>query len=338
MVSCLFLLCSCSPSLTNDAMPRHDSLNYAAKWDHILDSDEDDEESSTSSERRPRVTRLDQPSTITILPAEAATTNAKDKPTSPAAKPVAQTVTKEQLTEEDHGAQQTTTNNTPTTATDVPLCWTERGAVVVVEDPSQSSSNNDSVIPSRSDNGSRDGACCLCYYWSQDRDTVTIRIPIPNDKQQYSCWNCTVEPILSYRDRQCAVMTTPQTLVVTYRRFWGSTSTSSTTTWLEGTLSRPVHLADEDEDTIDWTIQEVPQSSAAAPLRYLCVTLLKATPMPGLTLWWTQCLPQYEPREIDLTDTTTSSSKSRAWTEAWEEAHEQFRAKMRATQPPPNST
>ena len=331
-------------------MPRHDSLNYAAKWDHIRVVDDSDEESSSGERRqqRPRVTRLDQPSTITIgTPAAAGAAVAKaPQKLSPA---VAVKRTDDTVT--NHNNTTTTITTAPTAS--VPSSWTERGAAVIL-DPSSCSINNKNNSNTDDPTTTR-SAGCAGYYWTQDRDTVTIRIPIPNhdnnnNNNKHSSWNCTVQPILSYPDRHCAILSQQPTLVVEYydRRCQqaldctaaaAADATTTTTCWLHGTLSRPVHLA-QDEDTIDWTIEEEPllaSPSSSRLLRYLCVTLSKATPMPGLTLWWTQCLPQYEPQEIQLTK-NNNNKNAQAWSEAWEQAHAQFRAKIRNAENriPPN--
>ena len=302
-------------------MPRQDSLNYATKWDHIADSSDDDDEqdefNNASSRGRPRVTRLDQPSTITTG-ADGSVTIAvphKDPNSAATTTPVESAV----------AVKTVDLSSTSCSLSHVPSSWTEKGACIVVEssisDHVSSSEHSHSLVGS-----------CNRYYWSQDRATVVVRIPIDNNSNNNnnsdnnndnSKWDCCVESILSYRDRQCGVMNSehPQRLVV---QCTSSNSASPTVVLLQGTLSHPVHLA-EDDDTVDWSIEQ-DTTVTTQPLRYLCVTLYKATPMAGLAIWWKKLLQQ-EPQEIvfDWMDNTQTN----AFQQAWETAHEQFRTKVK---------
>ncbi|KAL3799647.1 hypothetical protein ACHAW5_004518 [Stephanodiscus triporus] len=137
---------------------------------------------------------------------------------------------------------------------------------------------------------------------------------------------------------------------------------------LSGRLPRPVHL-NEDEDEIDYEIEECrirhrPSSSSSSSScrecdRVVAITLPKAVPMDGMTIWWDRPLVGY-PR-IDVTAirgrgvwgrgrgggggggaTTTREDDGRkdegreggggeeaSFYKAWEEAHETFRKKAK---------
>jgi hypothetical protein len=138
----------------------------------------------------------------------------------------------------------------------------------------------------------------------------------------------TVTNLLKYADRQAAVMTdTTPPQILTISEILGSNSSSSSTVvvLLKGTLSRPVHLA-EDDDTVDWSIETITtrcNSSSSMEKKYIHIVLYKATPFPGMALWWKQCfLEETHEIEIDWVDPKTKS----AFQKAWDEAHEQFRA------------
>jgi len=273
-------------------MPRNDSLNYS-KWDKIGDSSSEDDEPAAA---QPRVTRLDQPSTVTTA-ADGSITIAQQQPTdSSAAKAKSSSATT---------VSNTTKTNAPADGA-VPASWTEKGAFVNNSDK-QHEDDDDNPPP-------------LSYYWSQDRLTVNVRILLPPQDDKGTSWSCTVENILPYRDRQAAVMGSdrPQRLVVLYQK----------TIRLQGDLSHAVHLAEE-EDTVDWSIEHYNNSESSQDSRYILVTLYKATPLAGLALWWKKLLQQ-ERDEIALD--WVDSSKNNAFQQAWDEAHTQFRANRQAEQ------
>jgi hypothetical protein len=85
-------------------------------------------------------------------------------------------------------------------------------------------------------------------------------------------------------------------------------------TLVEGTLPYPVYL--EEDDVLDWTLESFDEK------KYILVTLFKAMPMPGMTIWWTR--PLEEMKElISLEDHNHGSFQ-----QAWKEAHEQFQERI----------
>lgn len=317
-------------------MPRNDSLNYA-KWDHIGDDDESSE--GEDPIRQPRVTKLEEPSTITTAADGSIITIGRANQTQPPSQ--------KEITSTEEASSRTETTRAPAAAIKpdlrsqrrakgrggVPASWTEKGTFI---DHSTSEGHKSTKLSDQNDNDGGDDddnddnttavIRRLSYYWSQDRLTVNVRILLEYDdhhhrdvrKPQQQRWDCTVENILPYRDRQAAVMgsSSPQRLVVT----------CDGNILLQGHLSHPVYLADE-EDTVDWSIEQYDSNDddgdKAVHCRYLLVTLYKATPFAGMAIWWKKVL-QEEDQEIAL-DWVKSNS---AFQEAWEEAHEQFRANL----------
>ena len=115
--------------------------------------------------------------------------------------------------------------------------------------------------------------------------------------------------MLSYADRFCAVGTTKPTL---------SVSSSSSLIILQGDLPHPIHFA-QDEDEIEWCIER-----SVFGERFLTISLYKAVPMQGLTIWWRRPMMEFD--EIDIPDIKSNqSSSSKEFLSAWEEAHRIFR-------------
>jgi hypothetical protein len=94
--------------------------------------------------------------------------------------------------------------------------------------------------------------------------------------------------------------------------------------------------ADEEEgecitesfDGLDWTIERVTENDQnPTETLYMVVTLNKATPIHGMTLWWKK--PFLDAPEISL---ERFSSGSHAFAKAWKEAHHQFRERVQHRQ------
>jgi len=292
-------------------MPRKDNLNYA-KWDHIGDDDDDDDESSEDdTSRRPRVTRLDKPSTITTS-SDGSITCSIDQANHP------QSLSQTEIT--TTSPEEASSRTAKTKQAGVPTSWTEKGAFVDHSSASKSHKSKNRMDDDAGDDDDDDNTTAtrrLSYYWSQDRLSVNVRILLLDDHEQHmdqqpQRWNCAVENILPYRDRQAAVMgsSAPQRLLVT----------CNGKILLQGHLSHPVHLAEE-EDAVDWSIEQY--SDDVVYCRYLLLTLYKATPFAGMAIWWKKVL-QEEDHEIPL-DWVQSSG---AFQQSWDEAHKQFRANL----------
>eukprot|EP00980_Cylindrotheca_fusiformis_P022852 scaffold9846_cov122-Cylindrotheca_fusiformis.AAC.5 len=144
-------------------------------------------------------------------------------------------------------------------------------------------------------------------FWSQDRYSICIRVELVKEEK---VGNVLVEHTLSYSDRYCAVGTVKPRLMVLLK---------DGKCLLEGDLPHPVHFA-QSEDEIEWSVERAPSNE-----RFLAVTLYKAVPMQGLSLWWRRPLMCFD--EIELKKESTQTSNE--FLEAWDEAHRLFREKKR---------
>jgi len=136
-------------------------------------------------------------------------------------------------------------------------------------------------------------------YWSQDGETVILRLTVPTDTRS-SDVTVVLEGAVSHQDCHCATLTEKRpTLTVTI----------NTVVVLEGELPYPVFM---EEDILDWTLETCDEKN-----KHLVISLNKAMPMPGMTLWWTRPMIQFE--EIQLLETGNTSFQ-----QAWDEAHAQF--------------
>jgi len=154
-------------------------------------------------------------------------------------------------------------------------------------------------------------------YWAQDRYSVTLRLELVGGEKVRSV---DVEGILPYSDRWSAVGSIKQRI---------SFISTASEVLLDGELPHPVHLAEEDSEdgVLDWSVED---SNIADGKRYrfLAVTLHKAVPMQGVSLWWRRPLSEFPEAEIDAVrgdGASSPSSNSKDFVVAWEEAHKLFR-------------
>ena len=179
-----------------------------------------------------------------------------------------------------------------------PPSWTERGG----------------LLTSDSNTGERK------LYWAQDRYSVTYRLELRKGEKVRSV---VVEGILPYSDRWSAVGSTKPRLVC---------HSAESGIFLEGELPHPVHLAEEDSDDglIDWTVADNKDNNDG---RFLTITLHKAVPMQGLSVWWRRPLTKFPESDLEAvrgggnvgSSGTTNGAASKDFLEAWEEAHKIFR-------------
>lgn len=278
-------------------------IDYS-KWDNLeVSSSEDEDEHGSPS---PRVTRLDAPSKVTFG-GKQGSISAVPQGHATAKQP------KSQLKSQPLEASKTTKPPPKSTSaigdTSAPPSWTERGGLLA------------------SDGGDVEHKIKRKLYWAQDRYSVTLRLELRKEEKVGSV---IVEGILPYSDRWSAVGSTKPRLVC-------RSSSADNVTLLEGELPHPVHLAEEDSDDglIDWTVTAV----AADEHRFLVITLHKAVPMQGLSVWWRRPLMEFPEADLDAVRGSGNSSggsgasgtlsgggaASKDFLEAWEEAHKIFR-------------
>jgi len=92
-------------------------------------------------------------------------------------------------------------------------------------------------------------------------------------------------------------------------------------------LLHNVYIGDEDDGpgveslTPDWEL-----TTYAGTRRYLSVTLLKATPMPGVTVWWSRVFESGK-EDIDVVRAGGGGGGAKM-KEVWDEAHRMFKEKV----------
>ena len=180
----------------------------------------------------------------------------------------------------------TSTSTRPTTSKkSTPTSWTDHGGLVKAKT-----------------NEGRERS----LHWAQDRYSVTLRLELQSGEKVKSV---TVDGILPYSDRFSAVGSTKPKLVCS----------SGAEILLEGELPHPVHLSEDDDDVVDWSIEDTGG-------RFLVITLHKAVPMQGLSVWWRRPLMEFP--EVDMNAVRGESNQgnaSKEFLEAWEQAHKIFR-------------
>jgi len=300
-------------------------IDYS-KWDYLDEYSDDDNDKNNNEESAgnscpssmiPRVTRLDEPSKITF----GGSSESLSSTTPISIKPMTM---ESIIIKENHSEfrNETTAVNTECNNSSSPPCqpasWTERGGLVV----SESMTIDGKVAQKR----------ILC--WSQDRYSVTLRLELheqSNREEEEQIHSVNVEGILPFCDRFCAtgstrpvvrcegIITTKKQIVVA-----NNDKTNNTLVLFEGELPHPVHL-EEDDDNVDWSI-----SRDNSNHRFLTITLYKAVPMHGLSVWWRRPMMKFP--ELDLeqvkdqsTIGTTAGTSSQNFLKSWEEAHKMFR-------------
>ena len=188
----------------------------------------------------------------------------------------------------------------------------------------------DGVSPSWTDHGglleiSNDGnSSKRKLYWAQDRYTVFLRVELRVGEKVQSV---SVEGILPYGERFTAVGQNKPKL---------KCLSTASVVLLEGDLPHHVHLTEEDSDEgiIDWTVMVIDSEH-----RFLVITLPKAVPMQGLSIWWRR--PTMSFSEVDMSvvrgsggeNAGSNGGASKEFLDAWKEAHDMFReAKKEGTE------
>ena len=148
-------------------------IDYS-KWDRMQFSDEDSDADEPKT-NGPRVTRLEQPSQVTVSQTGEIAIAQKESPAQKS------TTTDNDLT---LVAQK---KGLPLASPSLPDSWTEKG-------------------------GSTRVGVAECL-WTQDRETVTLRFLIPADRSAKG-WNVRIKGMLKYLDRKVGVTSDKPTLVI----------------------------------------------------------------------------------------------------------------------------
>ncbi len=151
--------------------------------------------------------------------------------------------------------------------------------------------------------------------WSQDREEAALHIFYD---QSIASKDIRVHLVgaLKYEDRYSAVGS---------QEYKGTLKVSAMgrDTILEGDLEYSTYIA-ENEILVDFEI-DVSDPSA----KFIKITLLKAVPMQGLSIWWKRPLAQFP--AIDVVSDIDGRNKQEQWKKSWEEAHRIFSNKKKET-------
>lgn len=328
-------------------------IDYS-KWDHLECSSSDDDDDDRPS-NNVRVTRLEQPSTIVLGGGGGGQQDPTILPTA--------TTTSTPTTNSENGRKEgmraiefvggnNGTSSSAAAATSgriIPDSWTAQGAAVdlppmmttATTTMTKDNADEDSSFPP---SGPSKLLVLSKLYWSQDRYCTVLRFPLPPKQQKESSssvsYMCCVTNILSYLDRHNAIFTSERPLQ--HLSITRSATTKTTTgteiknsVAFEGDLVYPVHLA-EDDDQVDWTIENcLNDEQQQQQQRVMVITLYKATPMHGVTVWWKRPLEQCP--EVDLATVRgqppgkkETPEQQQSFQKVWKEAHAAFQEKITA--------
>jgi len=175
----------------------------------------------------------------------------------------------------------------------------------------------------------------LIAFWSQDRNEVILSVTF--DPSVFSPRNIKVQivGVLPFSERYSAVGWTSSdkqagSLIVTAAV--SNNNSSEAETLISGELPHFVHLS-EGEDEVEWEIEDCENfgimKSDYGKSKILRITLRKAVPMSGLSVWWSQPLMHFPTIDISkIQDRGTNAEKQEAVKRSWDEAHRLFKEKI----------
>jgi hypothetical protein len=271
-------------------------IDYS-KWDKMSFSDDDS--SDTDGYNAPTVTKLDAPSKVTIS-SEGLTV------LEPSSIKTGELKNKSLVSKSHHEAKMKTTASKET---DVNL----------VKETMELSR-----IKYLSKNGGMftDSSNPFCTtYWSQDRNEAILSVLYDASSFKSSDIRVEVTGALNYSDRHSAVSVGQASSNGQLKIY----DKSNNMILLQGELAYPVHFA-EGEEEVDWEIDVTD-----AQHKLIRVTLLKAVPMYGLTLWWCRPLTKFNEIDIvsDIENRNKDGTRQKEWQSKWDEAHRIFKEQIK---------
>lgn len=167
-------------------------------------------------------------------------------------------------------------------------------------------------------------------FWSQDRTEVILNIPYDYLSIITRDIRIHVTGALRYEERFSAGIHNSSHSTETEGKSRGKLVISAVgreLPILDAEMCYPIYLP-EGEDELDWEVINI------AAEKVICLTLFKAVPIYGVTVWWSRPFRHLPKINIhsDIEDRHLSKDdkiKQRQWKEAWDEAHRQFHNKMR---------
>lgn len=280
-------------------------IDYS-KWDKMDFSDGEDDQSGSEfhDQNTPRVTRLDEPSSVTFGNPNGSDINIT-KSINTARPQNTQTIQK--LIKND--VQETSSDNENGTEFEQDTKYdllTRNGGTFI--DPSANTET----------------------FWSQDRLEVGFSVAFDGTQIASRDIQVEVKGALNYKDRFAAVGGNKPIDTDNASSKGELIVRASSTVLFKGHLAYSIYLP-ENEEEVDWEID------ATDPNKKLVkITLLKALPMQGLTIWWSKPFLSYPEIDVvnDIQDRdkkkTSKSAKNHEQMKAvWDEAHRMFKEKVK---------
>lgn len=304
-------------------------IDYS-KWDKMNfsdDEDSNDDEMEVSTSSHPRVTRLDEPSRVTCA--------------------------QDGSIHIQNGGEMNTATTTATTTSIKYNSHSHDG--ISSQKPMEELGNNDDISTIKKNistssvhyltkNGGsyKDPVTNIQTYWSQTRYEVVLSIEIDHTNIASRDIRVKVTGSLNYKDRFAAVggnrtIKSSKEDDSDSNRGEIYVHTKDGREIFKGSLAYHIYLPEGDDD-VDWEID-----ATNPKMKLVKITLLKALPMQGLTIWWSKPILDYpeidvvkdiEDRNKDGTNdkTSTSSSKQEELKRVWDEAHRMFRENIKNRQ------
>lgn len=167
--------------------------------------------------------------------------------------------------------------------------------------------------------------CCTAY-WCQDRNEAIVSISYDSTSIKSSDIRVELSGALKYADRHSAVSVGSSSLNGRLNVY----DSCKGITLFQGNFAYPIHLAEgEEQGDVEWEIDVTDANH-----KLIRITLYKAVPMMGVTLWWKKPFVHFD--DIDVvtgvegrTNVGNDGSHHHEWKKTWEDAHEMFKEQIK---------
>lgn len=279
-------------------------INYS-KWDK-MDYGSDDESSGAEEEDTPKVTRLDAPSAVTF--------SSQGVNVEPSCQQISATNSMPMVNAKNPDGRTPPTNESEKQLARRKAMLIKNGSIYI--DPETKNE----------------------VYWCQDRNEAILSVRYDHKFILSKDIRVHVKGSLNYEGRHAAVGVDSAIDGVEGSKgkvVISAVINSEPCIILQGYLGYPIYFS-ESELEVDWEIDVTDPN-----MKLIRVTLRKAVPMQGLTVWWSRPLLHFP--EIDVVadiegrNLTSNGNKSvpgektkhDKWKQSWEEAHKMFREKVK---------